>query len=72
MSEMTDRIEMTLDRIGQEQGCRIHPSLARLFAVGMVDAMREPTGNMLLAGHGANLCDNALEVWQAMIDEARK
>ena len=77
MSEMLDRVEMAIDRCGQERGCRVHPSLAKHFARAVLEAMREPTAAMIEGADAYDRktdqwCASGQEHWDAMIDAALK
>lgn len=77
MNEIIDRIAQAICNAGKgqpawDEATEYQRDFHRAEARAAIEAMREPTKAMLLAGHGANLCDNAPEVWQAMIDEALK
>lgn len=73
MSEKLEQVARALTEVDDslwvgEDRMRYYRTAARVA----IEAMREPTEAMLIAGHGANLCENAPEVWEAMIDEALK
>ena len=73
MSEMVDRVEMAIDRCGQEQGCRVHPSLAKKFARAAIKALREPNEEMIKELQGYAQCAGYIEKgWAAAIDAVLK
>ena len=66
MSEMADRIGRVIAfGIGTDE-------TPEKIARNVLEAMREPTGDMIHAGLMAGCRINTVEGWRAMVDEASK
>jgi hypothetical protein len=73
MSEMIERVAAAikhLDEAYRARGNSLMPiELSRMMAIGAIEAMCEPTEEMLAAG---DMWDAPDAIWRTMIDEALK
>lgn len=73
MSEMIDRVAEAIRLRGCERGYPISPMVVHHLAAAAIEAMREPTEAMADAGTTeTNSEEDAIECWNAMINEAMK
>ena len=67
MSEIVERVAKAIE--GAVVG---DIGIARIAARAAIEAMREPTNEMIHAGLMAGCRVNSIEGWRAMVDEASK
>ncbi|MEH2501224.1 hypothetical protein V1290_000035 [Bradyrhizobium sp. AZCC 1578] len=76
MSEMIERVAKAIQRRALERGTNpVHPAAIHHLAAAAIEAMREPTVEMLVAAQEDWMCVRAAEergdfIWRAMIDAA--
>lgn len=68
-NEMIERIVKVVSGV---EGCKTNCSHCRKIAKAAIAAMREPTEEMLIAGHCTTASDHLEMGYQAMIDAALK
>ena len=76
MSEMVERCAMAMHKAGffpnvipWEKCAEAYREERRMFARAAIEAMREPTAEMVVAAWRS---EGTSEIWQAMIEEALK
>jgi hypothetical protein len=70
MSEMIERVSEAMRLRSIERGHPIHPDMERHLAVAAIEAMREPTQEMVYTAEAE--ADSFDCVWRSMIDAALK